>query len=258
MKKLRELLQKARHKVWEDAPVNSVGTGANLAMPPAVEPFGTIRNKKNYDGRTKAGRKLVSNILLNRDKRAKKKMKNEELNIIEAEDRNSAKQGPSETERAQKQIGQQKKLDRQKDLQAKSTEAKTKMQNKTKEMDTLMKARLSDFRKKAAEKTTQLQKQNNSFEVSGDQLQETIGTIQAGREVLATLLRIAGDATFEYKEGFVQFPDGRSVKVNSDIAKRMVGTFESLDHDRQQQYRYLMNRDVESFLKIMNFTSSSI
>jgi hypothetical protein len=183
-------------------------------------------------------------------------MTNEELNIFEADD--NVKQGPSETERAQKQIAQSKKLNRQKEIQQKSQEAKTKMQNKTKEMDTLMKARLSDFRKKASEKTTQLQKQNNSFEVEGSDLQETIGTIQAGREVLSTLMRLAGDATFEYKEGFVQFPDGRSMKVNSDIAKRVVSTFEALDHDRQQQYRFLMNRDVESFLKIMQFSTTSI
>jgi hypothetical protein len=255
MKNLRELLQQARRKMWEDAPTNAVGTGANLSMPPAVEPFGSSKKKKSYDGRTKAGRKFISTILLNRDKRAKKKMTNEELNIIEADEK---KQGPSETERAQKQIAQQKKLDKQKEVQTKAQEAKGKMQRKTKEMDTLMKARLSDFRKKAAQKTTQLQKQNNSFDPEGSQLQETIGTIQTGREVLATLMRIAQDATFEYKEGFVQFQDGRSMKVNSDVAKRMIATFEALDHDRQQQYRFLMNKDVESFLKIMQFNTTAM
>lgn len=255
MKNLRELLQQARRKMWEDAPTNSVGTGANLSMPPAVEPFGSSKKKKSYDGRTKAGRKFVNTILLNREKRAKKKMTNEELNIIEADER---KQGPSETERAQKQIAQSKKLNKQKEVQKKAQDAKEKMQNKTKEMDTLMKARLSDFRKKAAQKTTQLQKQNNSFDPEGSQLQETIGTIQRGREVLATLMRIAQDATFEYKEGFVEFQDGRSMKVNSDVAKRMIATFEALDHDRQQQYRFLMNKDVESFLKIMQFNTTAM
>jgi len=255
MKNIREFLQKARRKMWEDAPTNSVGTGANLSIPPAVEPFVSSKKKKSYDGRTKAGRKFISTILLNRDKRAKKKMTNEQLIIAEAE---IAKQGPSETERAQKQIAQQKKLDKQKEVQTKAQEAKGKMQRKTKEMDTLMKARLSDFRKKAAQKTTQLQKQNNSFDPEGEQLQETIGTIQAGREVLSTLMRIAHDATFEQKEGFVQFQDGRSMKVNSDIAKRMVSTFEALDHDRQQQYRFLMNRSVEDFLKIMQFNTTAM
>lgn len=255
MKNLRELLQQARRKMWEDAPTNSVGTGANLSMPPAVEPFASSKKKKSYDGRTKAGRKFISTILLNRDKRAKKKMTNEELNIIEADEK---KQGPSETERAQKQIAQQKKLDKQKDVQTQAQLQKSKMQRKTKEMDTLMKARLTDFRRKAAQKSTQLQKQVAHFEPNGEQLQETIGTIQAGREVLATLMRIAHDATFEQKEGFVQFQDGRSMKVNSDIAKRMVSTFEALDHERQQQYRFLMNRSVEDFLKIMQFNTTAM
>lgn len=256
MKNLRNLLQQARYKMWEDAPTNSVGTGANVSIPPAVEPFGSSKKKKSYDGRTKAGRKFISTILSNRDKRAKKKMTNEELNIIEADEK---KMGPSETERAQKQIAQQKKLDRQKEAQAKAQELKSKMQRKTKEMDTLVKARVSDFRKKASQKQQQLQKQNNSFEPEGNQLQETIGTIQAGREVLATLMRIAQDATLgEYKEGFVQFQDGRSMKVNSDVAKRMIATFEALDHDRQQQYRFLMNKDVESFLKIMQFNTTAM
>ena len=146
MKNIRTLLQQARYKMWEE-PTNSVGTGANVALPPAHEPPGipASKKKKKYDGRTKAGRKLVNRILSNREKRAKKKMAQEQ-HIIEADDK---KEGPSETERAQKQIAQQKKLNKQKEVQKKAQDAKGKMQNKTKEMDTLMKARLSDFRKKS-------------------------------------------------------------------------------------------------------------
>jgi ribosomal protein S30 len=256
MKNIRELLQQARYKMWEE-PTMSVGTGANLALPPAHEPPGIpAKKKKKYDGRSRAGRKLVSRILLNREKRAQKKMKQEELQIFEADDK---QKGPSETERAQKQITQQKKLDKQKDVQKKAQEAKEKMQRKTKEMSDLTRARLSDFRKKAADKSQRLQRQVSHFEPEGSQLQETIGTIQAGREVLATLMRIAGDSTLGARqEGFVQFQDGRSMKVDSDVAKRMLATFEALDHDRQQQYRFLMNKDMESFLKIMQFNPSAV
>lgn len=256
MKNLRTLLQQIRHQMWEDAAANAVGTGANVALPPAHEPPGIPSSrKKSFDGRTKAGRKFVSKILLGRQKRESKKMSkvNESL-IQEAPE----KKGPSETERAQKQIAQQKKLDRQQELQQKSQEAKKKMMAKTKEMDTLMKARLSDFRKRAAEKTQKLQRQVSHFEPTGSDLQETIGTIQRGQEVLATLMRLAGDATLEEKEGFLQWRDGRTLKVNSDIAKRMVATFEALDHPRQEMYRDLMNRDVESFLKIMQFSVSQM
>ena len=74
MKNIRQLLQQARYQMWEE-PTNSVGSGANVALPPAHEPPGipASKKKKKYDGRTKAGRKLVSRILSHRDKKAKKK-----------------------------------------------------------------------------------------------------------------------------------------------------------------------------------------
>ena len=240
MKNIRTLLQQARYKMWEE-PTNSVGTGANVALPPAHEPPGipASKKKKKYDGRTKAGRKLVNRILSNREKRAKKKMAQEQ-HIIEADDK---KEGPSETERAQKQIAQQKKLNKQKEVQKKAQDAKGKMQNKTKEMDTLMKARLSDFRKKAAKKQSSLQRQTQE----SVEIEEAAGTQAPGVEVLGTLMKLAQEDTYgnQEVEGHVQFKDGRSLRVNSDVAKRMVSTFEALDAARQDQYRFLMNKSVE-------------
>ena len=239
--------------MWEE-PTNSVGTGANVALPPAHEPPGipASKKKKKYDGRTKAGRKLVNRILSNREKRAKKKMAQEQ-HIIEADDK---KEGPSETERAQKQIAQQKKLNKQKEVQKKAQDAKGKMQNKTKEMDTLKKARLSDFRKKAAKKQTSLQRQTQE----SVEIEEAAGTQAPGVEVLGTLMKLAQEDTYgnQEVEGHVQFKDGRSLRVNSDVAKRMVSTFEALDAARQDQYRFLMNKSVESFLQIMRFDPSQM
>ena len=253
MKNIRKLLQQARYKMWEE-PTNSVGTGANVALPPAHEPPGipASKKKKKYDGRTKAGRKLVNRILSNREKRAKKKMAQEQ-HIIEADDK---KEGPSETERAQKQIAQQKKLNKQKEVQKKAQDAKSKMQNKTKEMDTLMKARLSDFRKKAAKKQTSLQRQTQE----SVEIEEAAGTQAPGVEVLGTLMKLAQEETYGNREveGHIQFKDGRSLRVNSDVAKRMVSTFEALDAARQDQYRFLMNKSVESFLQIMRFDPSQM
>ena len=91
----------------EDAPINSAGDGSQIALPPAhiiVGKKNRSKYKKNnakYDGRTKAGRKLVSRIMSGRNK----KMSEESKKITEA---------ATETERAQKQIAQQKKLGRQK------------------------------------------------------------------------------------------------------------------------------------------------
>ena len=45
MKNIRKLLQQARYQMWEE-PTNSVGTGANVALPPAHEPRRGIPAKK--------------------------------------------------------------------------------------------------------------------------------------------------------------------------------------------------------------------
>ena len=109
------------------------GDGSSLQLPPAfvmVNPRQHRKYKKGndkVDGRTKGARSLFDRI-------QKRKMKEQvETQIDEAI--------VSDTERAQKSIAQGKKLNRQKDLQKKRKEAKEKMMNKTKEMDTLMKAR---------------------------------------------------------------------------------------------------------------------
>ena len=133
--------------------INSAGDGSGLQLPPAfvmVNPRQHRKYKKNnekVDGRSKGAKDLFSRI-------QRRKMKEQvETPIVEVVS--------SETERAQKQIGQQKKLSRQKELQKKRGEAKEKMQRKTKEMDTLMKARLADFKKKASDQTKETQKRGN-------------------------------------------------------------------------------------------------
>ncbi len=96
--------------------INSAGDGSGLQLPPAfvmVNPRQHRKYKKNnetVDGRTKGARSLFDRI-------QKRKMK-EDTNVTEALS--------TDTERAQKQIQQGKKLGRQKDLQKKRGEAKKK------------------------------------------------------------------------------------------------------------------------------------
>ena len=89
--------------------INSAGDGSGLQLPPAfvmVNPRQHRKYKKNnerVDGRSKGAKDLFSRI-------QRKKMKEEtDTQILEYTS--------TETERAQKSIGQQKKLSRQKDLQ---------------------------------------------------------------------------------------------------------------------------------------------
>ena len=109
------------------------GDGSSLQLPPAfvlINPRQHRRYKKGnqdqVDGRTSGAKELMSRI-------NKRKMKEqvEEKQISEA--------APSNTERAQKQIAQKKKLRAQKQLQSKKDTAKKAMQSKSDEMNILMK-----------------------------------------------------------------------------------------------------------------------
>ena len=98
------------------------GDGSGLALPPAFVFVNTKSHRKykknndKVDGRTKGAKTMLSRI------QKRKKMKEDlETTISEA--------APTETERAQKQIGQMKKLKRQKHLQTKKDQAKKGMQD---------------------------------------------------------------------------------------------------------------------------------
>ena len=213
----------------EDAPVNSAGDGSRIALPPThiiVGKRNRSKYKKNngtkYDGRTKAGRKLVSRIMSGRNK----KMAEESKKITEA---------ATETERAQKQIAQQKKLSRQKGLQKKRDEAKSKMQSKTKEMDTLMKARLSDFKKKASDQTKKLKKE--SVEV----------------DVLDTAVALV-DKKVGDNQGFADIAVGdKTMKLDTYSAKRVTDVYGNLDPANQIKFRQMLNFSPETYLKAVDF-----
>jgi len=222
------------------------GDGAALQMPPAfvfVNPRSHRRYKKNnednVDGRTKGAKKLMSRI-------TKRKMK-EEL-----ETKTISEAAPSETERAQKQIGQMKKLKRQKQLQKKKDDAKKGMQDKSKEMDVLMKARLSDFKKKAASQTKKLQK--NEVEHTGNIMTEATAT--APMDAMDVLLQVAtselnpaGETSFDK----IKFGDGSEQNLDNFSAKKIAACYSQLGDEEQKQYRFMLNKDAASFQHALDF-----
>ncbi len=177
------------------------GDGSELQLPPAfvmINPRQHRRykkgNKDQVDGRTSGAKDLMSRI-------NKRKMKEqvEEKQISEA--------APTNTERAQKQIAQKKKLNRQKTLQNKKDQAKKSMQNKSQEMDTLMKARLADFKKKATGQEKKLGKLNNSIELEGDKMvNEGQDVVQVALDVATQELNPSGETHFAK----IDFADGSS------------------------------------------------
>jgi hypothetical protein len=222
------------------------GDGSGLALPPAfvfVNPRQHRKYKKGnedkVDGRSKGARALFNRI-------QRRKMKEQlETQIDEAI--------VSDTERAQKSIQQGKKLARQKDLQSKRKEAKEKMMNKTKEMDTLMKARLSDFKKKEKEQQKKVQ-QKNSFEPTGNVMMENQDVIQVALDVATSELNPAGEGSFAK----VQFSDGSVQNLDNFSAKRIAACYAQLDDTHKQQFQYMLNKDASTYQSALDFAIRNV
>ena len=222
------------------------GDGSGLALPPAfvfVNPKQHRKYKKGnedkVDGRSKGARALFNRI-------QRRKMKEQvETQIDEAI--------VSDTERAQKQIAQGKKLTRQKDLQAKRKEAKEKMMNKTKEMNTLMKARLSDFKKKEKEQQKKVQ-MKNSVEFEGNVMMENQDVIQVALDVATSELNPAGEGSFAK----IQFSDGSQQNLDNFSAKRIAACYAQLDDTHKQQFQYMLNKDAASYQSALDFAVRNV
>ena len=227
------------------------GDGSSLQLPPAfvvVNPRQHRRYKKGnqdqVDGRTSGAKELMSRI-------SKRKMKEtvEEKQISEA--------APSNTERAQKQIAQKKKLNRSKQLQARKDSAKKSMQNKTDEMDTLMRARLADFKKKASSQEKKLgkQTQNNSYELEGDKMiREGQDVVQVALDVATQELNPSGETNFAK----IDFADGSTQNLDNFSAKRIAAAYAQLEGEHQKQFQFMLNKDASTFQSALDFAIRNV
>ena len=221
------------------------GDGSDVALPPAfviVNPRQHRRYKKGnqdqVDGRTTGAKDLMSRI----NKRKMKKEQVEEKIISEA--------APTNTERAQKQIAQKKKLNRQKDLQSKKDQAKKSMQRKSAEMDTLMKARLQDFKAKATGQEKKLKKLNNSTELKGDVMNEGQDVVQVALDVATSELNPQGETSFAK----IEFADKSTQNLDNFSAKRIAAAYAGLESDEhKKQFQYMLNKDAASFQSALDF-----
>ena len=159
----------------------------------------------------------------------------------------------SDTERAQKTIQQGKKLNRQKDMQKKRKEAKEKMMRKSGEMDTLMKARMSDFKKKAKDQEKKV-KQNNSYEPTGEIMTENQDVVQVALDVATSELNPQGEGTFAK----VQFGDGTVQNMDNFSAKRIAACYAQLDDTHKQQFQYMLNKDAGTYQAALDFAIRNV
>ena len=226
------------------------GDGSGLALPPAfvvVNPRQHRRykkgNKDQVDGRTSGAKDLMSRI-------NKRKMKKEHV-----EEKQISESAPTNTERAQKQIAQKKKLNRQKTLQNKKDQAKKSMQSKSAEMDVLMKARLADFKKKASSQTSKIKKLNNSIELEGDKMvNEGQDVVQVALDVATSELNPSGETNFAK----IQFGDGSTQNLDNFSAKRIAAAYAGLEGENQKQYQYMLNKDASTFQSALDFAIRNV
>ena len=232
--------------------INTAGDGSGLQLPPAfvmVNPRQHRKYKKNnetVDGRTKGAKDLFSRIQRRKMTGTKKEHTEIESPITEVV--------ASETERAQKQIGQMKKLNRQKELQKKRGEAKEKMVKKTKEMDVLMKARLSDFKKKAASQTKKLKRNNEETNVNKDVILEKQDVVQVALDVATSELNPQGEGSFAK----IQFSDGSVQNLDNFSAKRIAACYGQLDDTHKQQFQYMLNKDAATYQSALDFAVRNV
>ena len=227
------------------------GDGSSLQLPPAfvlINPRQHRRYKKGnqdqVDGRTSGAKELMSRI-------NKRKMKEqvEEKQISEA--------APSNTERAQKQIAQKKKLRAQKQLQSKKDTAKKAMQSKSDEMNILMKARLADFKKKAGTQTKKLSKQqtSDSIQLDGDKMiSEGQDAIQVALDVATQELNPSGETHFAQ----IEFSDGSKQSLDNFSAKRIAATYAQLEGEHQKQFQFMLNKDASTFQTALDFAIRNV
>ena len=228
----------------------NAGDGSSLQLPPAfvmINPRQHRRYKKGnqdqVDGRTSGAKNLMSRI-------NKRKMKEqvEEKQISEA--------APSNTERAQKQIAQSKKLRAQKQLQNKKDTAKKAMQSKSDEMNILMKARLADFKKKAGTQTKKLtnQQKSESIQLDGDMIKEGQDAVQVVLDVATQELNPSGETNFAK----IDFADGSSQNLDNFSAKRIAAAYAGLEGDNQKQFQFMLNKDASTFQSALDFAIRSV
>ena len=230
--------------------INSAGDGSGLQLPPAfvmVNPRQHRKYKKNnetVDGRTKGAKDLFSRIQRRKMTGTKKEQTEIESPIVEYVS--------TETERAQKSIGQQKKLSRQKDMQKKRGEAKEKMVRKTKEMDTLMKARLADFKKKAATQTKKLKREET--EVNTEIMNENQDVVKVALDVATSELNPQGEGSFAK----IQFSDGAVQNLDNFSAKRIAACYAQLDDTHKQQFQYMLNKNAATYQSALDFAVKNV
>ena len=177
------------------------------------------------------------------------------------------------TEKAQKQIKASKEMRAKRELQKKRAEAKGTMQDKGDEMNVLLRARMSDFKKKAAEKQQKASKQvvqKNSYDPQGNVISEMDNMISiprggsaGGVDVFTTAMKVAEEGTSYGRDPEISFAnlifqDGTAGRIGVFDAKRILATYEGLSPENRDKFRVMLNMSATTYQKALDFSVRNV
>ena len=118
-----------------------------------------------------------------------------------------------------------------------------------------MKARLSDFKKKASSQTKKLSKMNNSVEFeNGENIMENQDVVQVALDVATSELNPSGEASFAK----IKFGDGSTQNLDNFSAKRIAACYAQLDDTHKQQFQYMLNKDASTYQSALDFAIRNV
>ena len=167
----------------------------------------------------------------------------------------------SDTEKAQKQIKASKEMRARRELQSKRTEAKKKMSDKSDEMNVLLRARMSDFKKKSAEKQQKASKQIMKKEDVDIAIPRTGSA--GGVDVFTTAMKVAEEGSAYGRDPEISFAnlvfnDGSRGRIGVFDAKRILATYEGLTAENRDKFRVMLNMSASSYAKALDFAVNNI
>ena len=126
------------------------------------------------------------------------------------------------------------------------------MVRKSKEIDTLMKARLADFKKKAATQTKKLKREET--ELNTEIMTENQDVVKVALDVATSELNPQGEGSFAK----IQFSDGGVQNLDNFSAKRIAACYAQLDDTHKQQFQYMLNKDASSYQSALDFAVRNV
>jgi hypothetical protein len=114
-------------------------------------------------------------------------------------------------------------------------------------MDHLMKARLSDFKKKASDQQKKVKREET--ETTNEIMNENQDVVKVALDVATSELNPQGEASFAK----IQFADGGVQNLDNFSAKRIAATYAQLDDTHKTQFQYMLNKDASSYQSALDF-----